>query len=64
MLKISWSKMKKKKTQTQKNTVPKATARPDFAKMELSMIMSRIALPIEKRTGFLRRRLPNGGSCL
>jgi hypothetical protein len=28
------------------------------------LIRRRLALPIEKRTNFLRRRLPGGGSCL
>ena len=32
--------------------------------LELNMILARLALPEEKRTGFLRRRLPNGGSFL
>ncbi|MFZ2657175.1 MAG: hypothetical protein WAX69_19730 [Victivallales bacterium] len=56
--------MKKKTVPNQKNGAHKADARPDFAKMELSMIMARLSLPMEKRTGFLRRRLPGGGSCL
>lgn len=29
-----------------------------------SLIRRRLALPIEKRMNFLRRRLPGGGSCL
>ncbi len=32
--------------------------------MEIKMILSRLALPMNKRTGFLRKRMPNGGSCL
>lgn len=28
------------------------------------LIRRRLALPIEKRMNFLRRRLPGGGSCL
>ena len=28
------------------------------------MIRRQLALPMEKRTHFLRMRLPNGGSCL
>lgn len=30
----------------------------------LHMIRVRLSLPIEQRTNFLRKRLPNGGSCL
>ena len=32
--------------------------------LELAMIRARLALPPEKRTGFLRRRLPQGGTSL
>jgi hypothetical protein len=30
----------------------------------LELIRRRLALPIEQRTNFLRKRLPGGGSCL
>jgi hypothetical protein len=30
----------------------------------LELIRRRLALPLEKRMNFLRRRLPGGGSCL
>ena len=33
-------------------------------RMEINMIKARLALPPQKRTGFLRRRLSNGGSAL
>ena len=34
-------------------------------KMEIKMILSRLALPMNKRTGFLRKRIiHNGGSSL
>ena len=33
-------------------------------RMEINMIKARLALPPQKRTGFLRRRLSNGGSVL
>lgn len=32
--------------------------------LELNMILARLKLPENKRTGFLRKRLPNGGSFL
>ncbi|HPN85410.1 MAG TPA: hypothetical protein PK821_08760 [Victivallales bacterium] len=53
----------KKKTQA-KTIAGKAGKVSDSAKMELSMILSRLSMPMEKRTGFLRKRLANGGSCL
>jgi hypothetical protein len=56
--------MKKKNVATPKKANPKAIVKPDYSQMELSMIIARLALPMEKRTGFLRRRLPNGGSSL
>ena len=52
------------KIQNLKRTKIKDIVRPDYSQLELTMILSRLALPMEKRTGFLRRRLPNGGSCL
>jgi hypothetical protein len=55
--------MKKKNVATPKKAKPKAIVNPDYS-LELSMIIARLALPMEKRTGFLRRRLPNGGSSL
>lgn len=30
----------------------------------IELIRRRLALPLEKRMNFLRRRLPGGGSCL
>ena len=33
-------------------------------KMEIKMILSRLALPMNKRTGFLRKRIHNGGTSL
>lgn len=33
-------------------------------KMEIKMILSRLAMPINKRTGFLRKKMVNGGSGL
>jgi hypothetical protein len=56
--------MKKKNALTLKKAKSKPIVIPDYSKLELSMILARLALPMEKRTGFLRRRLPNGGSCL
>jgi hypothetical protein len=56
--------MKKRKSKKQKETSHKVISNPDFGKMEIAMITARLALPMEKRTGFLRKRLPNGGSCL
>jgi hypothetical protein len=56
--------MKKKNVQILKKASTKPLVKPDYAQLELSMILARLALPMEKRTGFLRRRLPNGGSCL
>ena len=55
---------KKKNVRILKKEKPKAIVKPDYSQMELSMILARLALPMEKRTVFLRRRLPNGGSCL
>ena len=56
--------MKMKKVKRQKRARTETLTNPDYSRLEMDMILARLALPMEKRTGFLRRRLPNGGSCL
>jgi hypothetical protein len=41
-----------------------AALKADSEAQMLDLIRRRLALPIEKRTNFLRKRLPGGGSCL
>ena len=43
---------------------PKRNLKGLHEKMEIKMILSRLAKPMNKRTGFLRKRMPNGGSGL
>lgn len=41
-----------------------AALREDSELQMRDLIRRRLALPMEKRMNFLRRRLPGGGSCL
>ena len=41
-----------------------AALRADSELQMRDLIRRRLAMPMEKRTNFLRRRLPGGGSCL
>lgn len=50
------------RTQTRKAALA-ALARESDRQLD-DLIRRRLALPLEKRANFLRRRLPGGGSCL
>jgi len=41
-----------------------ASLRDESDRQLMDLIERRLALPLEKRLNFLRRRLPGGGSCL
>ena len=59
--------MKKKQTPAPKpapRAIQLAALREDSELQMRDLIRRRLALPMEKRTNFLRRRLPGGGSCL
>jgi hypothetical protein len=55
-----------------KNGKPKKRSRPAWSvalhkeseRNDREQILRRLAMPVEKRTNFLRFRLPNGGSVL
>jgi hypothetical protein len=51
-----------KRAATRKAALAALTAESDRQLDEL--IRRRLALPLEKRMNFLRKRLPGGGSCL
>jgi hypothetical protein len=51
-----------KRTATRKAALAALAAESDRQLDEL--IRRRLALPLEKRMNFLRKRLPSGGSCL
>jgi hypothetical protein len=51
-----------KRTATRKAALAALTVESDRQLDEL--IRRRLALPLEKRMNFLRKRLPGGGSCL
>ena len=51
-----------KRTATRKAALAALAAESDRQLDEL--IRRRLALPLEKRMNFLRKRLPGGGSCL
>ena len=44
--------------------VPRAVLREDTELQMRALIRRRLALPMEKRMNFLRRRMPGRGSCL
>jgi hypothetical protein len=50
------------RTQTRKAALA-ALARESDRQLD-DLIRRRLALPLEKRANFLRKRLPGGGSCL
>lgn len=54
--------MKKKKEASRAKQL--AALKVDSELQMRDLIRRRLALPIEKRTNFLRKRLPGGGSCL
>ena len=58
----------KEKSAPRAKPVPRAgelaALREDSELQMRDLIRRRLALPMEKRTNFLRRRLPGGGSCL
>ena len=65
--------MAKKLTTSRSTSTRKATGKRQQALDALAaesdrqldeLIRRRLAMPIEKRMNFLRRRLPGGGSCL
>ena len=45
-------------------TKEKKRKKYDHSQLELNMIRAQLALPKHKRTNFLRKKLPNGGSFL
>ena len=53
---------KNKNNSATKNT--KEDLKDLHEKMEIKMILSRLNQPMNKRTGFLRKKMPNGGSGL
>lgn len=62
--------MKKKSDQSRRRAAPPtrraqlAALKAESDRLLLETIRRQLALPVEKRTHFLRRRLPGGGSCL
>jgi hypothetical protein len=62
--------MKQKKSSVSKSSTPPsrrtrlAALKAEADLQLIDTIRRRLALPVEKRTHFLRRRLPGGGSCL
>ena len=63
--------MKKKSSSPQRERRAAASRRRALAALGLeserqleALIRRRLALPLEQRMNFLRRRLPGGGSCL
>jgi len=63
-----------KKAGTARNAAKRATAKKHQKALDalaaksdrqlVELIRRRLAMPIEQRMNFLRRRLPGGGSCL
>jgi hypothetical protein len=41
-----------------------AVLKPESDRQREALILRRLALPLEARMHFLRKRLPGGGSCL
>jgi hypothetical protein len=57
--------MKKKTTSAKNKRAATLAALPAEGYRQLAeLIRRRLSLPIEKRMNFLRKRLPDGGSCL
>jgi len=56
--------MKRNKSNHLISKAKKTSIKDLHEQMEIKMIFSRLSLPMNKRTGFLRKRMPNGGSSL